>query len=310
MNAVSKVNRGRSCRKVLDLTGRRKAVYAVREQIQIVLQQVHEFLVIRHVPLPLQDLAQPYQLLFFLYLRLLAVGSLLVFPVGGNTVFRHAVHLKGTDLDLERLSVAADQRRMQGLVHICFGHGNIILEAPRNRLIHLMNHTQCRIAVLHCLHNDTHSEEIIDLIQRLMLVLHLLVDTEKMLYTAIDFRIDPRIFNMFTDFIHNTLDIFFTDALTDSDLIHQIIIDIRLQILQRQVIQFDLQFADTKSLGDGAINLQCLLGNPLLALRRLVLQRAHIVQTIRQFDHNDADILRHGEEHLTQILCLHLQLGI
>ena len=39
-------------------------------------------------------------------------------------------------------------------------------------------------------------------------------------------------------------------------------------------------------------------------------QRAHIVQTIRQFDHNDADILRHGEEHLTQILCLHLQLGI
>ena len=115
---------------------------------------------------------------------------------------------------------------------------------------------------------------------------------------------------MFTDFIHNTLDIFFTDALTDSDLIHQIIIDIRLQILQRQVIQFDLQFADTKSLGDGAINLQRLLGNPLLALRCLVLQRAHIVQTICQLDHNDADILRHGEEHLTQILCLHLQLGI
>jgi hypothetical protein len=34
------------------------------------------------------------------------------------------------------------------------------------------------------------------------------------------------------DFIHNTLDIFFTDALTDSNLIHQIVIDIRLQILQ------------------------------------------------------------------------------
>ena len=152
--------------------------------------------------------------------------------MGGNTVFRHAVHLEGPDLDLERLSVTANQCGMQRLVHICLGHGDIIFETSRNRLIHLMNHTQCRIAVLHCLHNDTHSEEIINLIQRLMLVLHLLVDTEKMLYTAIDFRIDPRIFNMFTDFIHNTLDIFFTDALTDSDLIHQIVIDIRLQILQ------------------------------------------------------------------------------
>ena len=93
-----------------------------------------------------------------------------------------------------------------------------------------MNHTQCRITVLHRLHDDTHSEEIIDLIQRLMLVLHLLVDTEKMLYTAIDFRIDPRIFNMFADFIHNALDIFFTDALAHRDLIHQIIIDVRFQI--------------------------------------------------------------------------------
>ena len=150
--------------------------------------------------------------------------------MGGNTVFRHAVHLEGPDLDFERLPVAADQRRMQGLVHICFGHGNIILEAPRNGFIHFMDHTQCRITVLHRLHDDTHSEEIIDLIQSLMLVLHLLVDTEKMLYTAIDFRIDPRIFNMFADFIHNALDIFFTDALTHRDLIHQIIIDVRFQI--------------------------------------------------------------------------------
>ena len=34
------------------------------------------------------------------------------------------------------------------------------------------------------------------------------------------------------------------------------------------------------------------------------------MQTIRQLDHNDTDILRHGEEHLTQVLRLHLQLGI
>ena len=51
-----------------------------------------------------------------------------------------------------------------------------------------------------------------------------------MLYTAIDFGFDAGVLNMFTDFIHNTLDIFFTDALAHRDLIHQIIIDVRFQI--------------------------------------------------------------------------------
>ena len=56
--------------------------------------------------------------------------------------------LKG-DLDLERLSGRSDQRCVQGLVHICLWHSNIIFKAPRNRRIHLMDHTECCVTVLH-----------------------------------------------------------------------------------------------------------------------------------------------------------------
>ena len=46
MNAVGEVNRCRSCRKILDITGRGKTVHAVREQVQIILKQIHELLVV------------------------------------------------------------------------------------------------------------------------------------------------------------------------------------------------------------------------------------------------------------------------
>ena len=140
------------------------------------------------------------------------------------------MHLKGTDLDLKGLSAAADQGGMQGLVHIGFWHGNIILETTRNGFIHLMDHSQCCITVLYRIHDDPHGKQIINLIQGLSLIFHFLINTEKMLYTAINLRLDAGIFNMLADLIHNVLNILFTHTFAHCDLIDQIIIDIRFQI--------------------------------------------------------------------------------
>ena len=75
---------------------------------QVVFEQIHKLPVVRHVPLPLQNLPQPYQLFLLLALHLSAVGSLLVFPVRRNAVLRRLVHLKSADLDFKGLPVAAD----------------------------------------------------------------------------------------------------------------------------------------------------------------------------------------------------------
>ena len=143
-------------------------------------------MVVRHVLLPLQNLAQPGQ--FFLFLlrsRFLAVGGLFVFPVCSDTVFCNSVHLISTDLNLKRLSVRSDQGCMQGLVTVWLRHRNVIFETARDRRVHFMDNTERCIAVFDGFHDNADRKEVIDLIQRLVLVDHLFVDAEEMLHSSI-----------------------------------------------------------------------------------------------------------------------------
>ena len=140
------------------------------------------------------------------------------------------MHFIGTDLDFKGLPALPDQRRMKGLVHIRFRHGNIILETSRDRLIHFMNNTKCCIAVLDSIYNNTDREQIVDLFNGFILVLHFLIDTEKVLDTTVNMGFDSGIFNVFTDFIHDILDVFLTFTFTDCNFIYQIVIRLRFEI--------------------------------------------------------------------------------
>ena len=229
MNAVRKIDRSRAGRQVFDITCRGETIYTVREQIQIALEQIHELSVIRHISLPLQNLTQPGELFFFgPGVDLLTIGSLFIFPVRSNTIFCRLMHFIGADLDLERLTGRTDQCRMQRLVHIRLWHGDIILKSAWDRFVHFMDHTKCRITVLDRIHDNTDSKKIVDLIDRFILILHLLINTEKMFDSAIDLCLDARTFNMRTDLIYDILYISLTFYFSDRDLIHQIIIYIRL----------------------------------------------------------------------------------
>ena len=89
---------------------------------------------------------------------------------------------------------------------------------------------------------------------------------------------------------------------------HQLIINFRLIIFQRKVIEFDLDLGNTEALCDRGINIHRLTRFFLLRLRRPVLCGPHVVQTVRQFYQNNADILCHRKEHLSQVFCLLLDL--
>ena len=52
------------------------------------------------------------------------------------------------------------------------------------------------------------------------------------------------------------------------------------------------------------VDLQRLRGDALLLLRLHVLQGAHVVQTIRQFDDDDPHVAGHGDQQLPQVLGL------
>ena len=54
-------------------------------------------------------------------------------------------------------------------------------------------------------------------------------------------------------------------------------------------------------MSDRCIDIKGLAGDPLLLLRRQVLQCTHIVQTVDQFDQNDTDVLCHGDQDLAVV---------
>ena len=217
--------------------------------------------------------------------------------MGCDTVFRRLVHLLGTDLDLKGLPRRPHQRRVERLVHVRLRHGDVILKTSRDRGVHLMDHTQRRVAVLYRVHDDPHGEQVVHLVQRLVLVHHLLIYTEEMLHPAVDLRLDVCILHMLCNFRHDLLDELLALGLPLVQVLHQLIVDIRLPVFKREVIELRLDLRYTEPPGDGRVNvhrLPCLL---LLLGRRHKLQRAHIVEPVRKLDDNDTDILGHGQEH-------------
>ncbi len=93
-----------------------------------------------------------------------------------------------------------------------------------------MDHAKRRIAVLNGINDDPHGKQIIDLVYRLILVLHLPIDTEEMFHTSVNLCLDSGICYVDADFVHNILNEFFSGTFPYGDLIHQIMIRLRLQI--------------------------------------------------------------------------------
>ena len=228
--------------------------------------------------------------------------------MGRDTILRGAVHLIRPNLYLKGLAVASDQSGVQRLVHVLLGHGNVILESPGNGLVHLMNNTQSRIAVLHRINHNAHRKQVVNLIQSLVLLHHLLINAEEVLHPAVHRGLDACVLHVLLYLIHNGLNKCLTGILAQVHLFHQIVIYLGHKEFEGQIIQLNLDLRDTQPIRDRRIDLHGLPRLLLLFLRLPVLAGAHIVETVRQFDDDHPDILRHGEKHLSQILRLNLHL--
>ena len=87
---------------------------------------------------------------------------------------------------------------------------------------------------------------------------------------------------------------------------HDLLVGVRLQVLERQVLQLVAHLPHSQAMGDGRVDLGGLAGDALLALRAEEAESAHVMETVRQLDQNDADVLHHGQEHLADALGLAL----
>ena len=85
---------------------------------------------------------------------------------------------------------------------------------------------------------------------------------------------------------------------------HDFLVRVGLQVLERQVFQLAAHFAHPQAVRDGRVDFDGLAGDALAPLGAQIAQRAHVVHAVGQLDHDDADILHHGQQHLAEALGL------
>ena len=79
-------------------------------------------------------------------------------------------------------------------------------------------------------------------------------------------------------------------------------VPLRLERLEGEVFELPLHLPDAEALCEWGVDLKRLPGDTALLLCRQRCQGAHVVQAITEFDEHHANVLRHGEEHLANVL--------
>ena len=93
-----------------------------------------------------------------------------------------------------------------------------------------MNNAQCGIAVLHRADDDADREQVVDLVDRLVLVHHLFIDAEEVFDAAVDFALNAGLLEAFTDVFGDLIDIGLALGFALGDLLHKVKINIGLEV--------------------------------------------------------------------------------
>ena len=240
VDVVGKIDGGGSGGQALDVPVGGKDEHLVGEHIH--LQGADKFLRVG-VLLALQQLADPFKV--HLAAQLLVCHPLLVLPVGRDAVLRGLVHLPGSDLHLEGNALPADDRGMEGLVHIRLGRADVVLEPPQHRLEHIVNTAQHVVALRDVIHDHPEGVQVENLVQRLVLGKHFPVDGVGMLHPAVHLAPDPLLFHPLLDAQLDGGQELLMGGGAGGHLLLDLLVSHGVQIAQREVLQFPFQLLHT-----------------------------------------------------------------
>jgi len=229
--------------------------------------------------------------------------------VSGDPVLGDEVHLARADLDLHRAHLRPDDGGVQRLVEVALRGGDVVLEAVLHRQEHVVHEPEHPVAVLARFGDDADPEQVVDLVELPPRPLHLVPDGVEGLGPAAHLRLDLLDPQALLQRLLDLRDRRFPLLPPRGDEIgHQPVV-LRVEVLERQVVQLPLQPRDPQPVREHGVDLAGLRGDRVPAVRLERVERAHVVQAVGQLDQDDPDVLRHREEHLAEVLRL-LRLGI
>ena len=87
-------------------------------------------------------------------------------------------------------------------------------------------------------------------------------------------------------------------------------VPLRVQHREREVLELPLHVGDAEPVRERRVDVERLLRDPQLLGLRQRRDRAHVVEAVGELDEQDADVLRHRDEHLAQRRRLLRLLGV
>ena len=281
---------------------------------EVVAQRLEELAGLLGLALPVQQLAQPQHVVGRADLgrrtELAGAGpaagprALLVLPVRGDAVVGGAVHVVRADLQLDRLAVRADHRRVQRLVHVELRHRHEVLEAAGQRLPVGVHDAQRRVAVAHRVDQDPDADEVPDVGEVAAADDHLLVDRVVVLGPAGDDGLDLRGLELLADRRGDLGQVGVPRRRALGDQPHDLVVALRVQRREREVLELPLDRVHAQPVGQRGEDLQRLARLLLLLLGREEAQRAHVVQPVGQLDDQHPRVAGHRDDHLADRLGL------
>ena len=271
-------------------------------------QRVEELARVLGLALPVEQLAQPGHVVLRGDLAGRAAPppllGVLVLPVRGDAVLGAAVHRVRADLDLDRLALRADDRRVQRLVHVELRHRDVVLEPARDRVPPRVQGAQRRVAVAHRVDEDPHGDEVVDLLEVAAAHDHLLVDGVVVLGAARHDGLDLGGREVLGDLGAHPGEVLLTGRRALGDETHDLVVDLRVERREREVLELPLDGVHAEAVRERGVDLEGLVGLALGRLGADVAPRAGVVQPVGELDDEDADVAGHRDDHLAHRLGL------
>ena len=162
------------------------------------------------------------------------------------------------------------------------------------------------IAVAHGLGQDPDGRQVVDLVEFPPTLVHLLPDRIEVLGPARDFGLDADLPELLLQKRDQGVDLGLALEPALGHPAHQLLVVLGLHHPQRQVLELGLDLGHAEPVRQRGVDVEGLLGDLLGPVGRQVVERAHVVQAVRELDHQHAEVVGHGHDHLPEVLRLPL----
>ena len=208
-----------------------------------------------------------------------------------NAVIVYFVHLTGTYLHLDTMVFRAKNGCVNGPVTVRFWGRNVILEPPRYDFVIGMQIAKNLVTLRHVFHQHPKRHDVRQFTKGDILALHLLPDRIWPFFTPVNINLQAlahdNVFKLGDNAINNIVVFLAQELQPRKDRVTAF----RIDMLKRQIFEFFLDVMHTDAFGKRGINFKRFCGDahPFFGFVD-VMQRAHIVQAVRQLDQQNPNV--------------------